>query len=197
MCAARLAGVALCALLIASPLWGGRAWADPVRVSARWEGDAVIVEAQARLRAPLHLIWEVLTAYERYADFVPDLQSSRVLSRERDAALVEQRGTAGFFLYRFPLEVQLAVTEVPFARVTCEAVAGNFKELSGVYELSPETDAQGDLVRFGYRGRLVPAFRLPPLIGLPALRASVERQFGALVREVERRSAGLPAPDVK
>jgi hypothetical protein len=33
------------------------------------------------------------------------------------------------------------------------------------------------------------------LIGLPAMRASVERQFGALVREVERRSGQLPAPD--
>jgi hypothetical protein len=44
---------------------------------------------------------------------------------------------------------------------------------------------------------MVPAFRLPPLIGLPALRASVERQFGALVDEVERRNAELPAPDAK
>jgi ribosome-associated toxin RatA of RatAB toxin-antitoxin module len=204
MCCARLAGVALCALLAALPMWADPARADPVRVSARWDGDAVIVEAQARLRAPLHLIWEVLTGYDRYAEFVPDLQSSRVLSRDRDAALVEQRGTAGFFLYRFPLEVRLAVTEVPFARVTCEAVAGNFKELSGVYELVPEADAardpgnpEGGVVRFGYRGRLVPAFRLPPLIGLPALRASVERQFGALVREVERRNAELPVSDAK
>ena len=161
------------------------AGADAVRVSARRDGDAVIVEAQARLRAPLPLIWEVLTGYERYAEFVPDMQASRVLSRDRDAALVEQRGTAGFFLYRFPVEVQLAVTEVPFERVTCRAVAGNFKELTGVYELSAEADA----MRLVYRGRLVPAFRLPPLVGLPALRASVERQFGALVAEIERRNA--------
>jgi ribosome-associated toxin RatA of RatAB toxin-antitoxin module len=190
MCRARLAGVALCALLTVPA-----AAADPVRVTARRDGAAVIVEAQARLRAPLHLIWEVLTGYDRYAEFVPDLQSSRVLSRDRDTALVEQRGTAGFFLFRFPLEVQLVVTEVPFERVTCEAVAGNFKELSGVYELFPEAGPDGDFVRFSYRGRLVPAFRLPPLIGLPALRASVERQFGALVREVERRNGQLPAPE--
>jgi hypothetical protein len=178
-----LVGVALWAF-VAVPL----AWADPARVTARRDGDAVIVEAQARLRAPLRLIWEVLTGYERYAEFVPDLQSSRVLSRDHDSALVEQRGTAGFFLFRFPLEVRLAVTELPFERVTCEAVAGNFKELSGVYELS----ADGDFVRFGYHGRLVPAFRLPPLIGMAALRGSVERQFGALVDEVERRAAELP-----
>ncbi|HEY7759216.1 MAG TPA: SRPBCC family protein [Burkholderiales bacterium] len=195
MCHARPAVVALCALLAVPPVWTDAAWADPVRVTARWDGDAVIVEAQARLLAPLHLIWEVLTGYDRYAEFVPDLQSSHLLSRDGNAALIEQRGTAGFFLYRFPLEVKLAVTEVPFERVTCQAVAGNFKELSGVYELSPEAGPEGAFVRFGYRGRLVPGFRLPPLIGLPAMRASVERQFGALVREVERRSGQLPAPD--
>jgi hypothetical protein len=184
---ARLAGVALCALLTVPA-----ASADPVRVTARWEGAAVIVEAQARLHAPLHLIWEVLTGYDRYAEFVPDLQSSRVLSRDHDTALVEQRGTAGFFLFRFPLEVQQAVTEVPFERVTCEAVAGNSGTVR-VYELFPGR-SDGDVVRLAYRG-LVPAFRLPPLIGLPALRASVERQFGALVREVERRNGQLPAPE--
>jgi ribosome-associated toxin RatA of RatAB toxin-antitoxin module len=164
-----------------------------VRVSARRDGEAVIVEAQARLRAPLPLIWEVLTDYERYVEFVPDLQVSRVLSREHDKALVEQRGTAGFFLFRFPLEVQLVVTEVPFERVTCQSVAGNFKELTGVYELSAEADA----MRLVYRGRLVPAFRLPPLVGLPALRASVERQFGALVREVERRGAASSGSEAR
>ena len=188
MSCARLVGVSLCALLAMSP-----AWADPARVTARRDGNAVIVEAQALLHAPLHLIWEVLTGYDRYAEFVPDLQSSRVLSRDHHSALVEQRGTAGFFLFRFPLEVQLAVTELPFERVICEAVSGNFKEFSGEYRLL----AEGDVVRFGYRGRMVPAFRLPPLIGLPALRASVERQFGALVDEVERRNAELPAPDAK
>ena len=83
--------------------------------------------------------------------------------------------------------MQLAVTEEPFERVSCEAVSGNFKALQGVYELG----ADETRVRLVYRGRLVPAFRLPPLIGVAAVRASVERQFMGLVREVERSRSRL------
>ena len=160
--------------------------AADVRVTARRDADAVLVEAQADLRADVQVAWAVLTDYARYAQFVPDLVSSRVLAREGNSVLIEQHGTAGFFLFRFPMEVRLAVTEEPFERVVCRLVSGNFKALDGVYELTPTAQ----VVRFAYHGRLVPEFRLPPLIGLPAVRASVERQFSALVREIERRSAG-------
>jgi ribosome-associated toxin RatA of RatAB toxin-antitoxin module len=164
--------------------------ADEVRVEARREGEAVVVSARAALPADPALVWEVLTAYERYPEFVPDLKSSRVLARAGSTAIVEQRGVAGFFLYRFPLEVRLAVSEQPYQRVSCYAISGNFKEMSGLYELALE----GDVVQLTYSGRLVPAFRLPPLIGLPALRASVERQFRALTREILRRSAMAREP---
>lgn len=182
---ARLASALMLALVAVLPATVLAGTGAEVRVSARREGEVVLVEAQAEVHADPRVAWEVLTDYGRYAEFVPDLQSSRILARDGNTALVEQHGTAGFFLFRFPLEVRLAVTEQPFERVICEAVAGNFKQLSGVYELA----ASGDGVRFAYHGRLVPSFRLPPLLGLPALRASVERQFGGLVREIERRSA--------
>ena len=158
--------------------------AAEVRVEARRDGDAVRVEASAEVRAAPALAWEVLTGYEHYARFVPDLRSSRVLSRAGATAVVEQRGVAGFFFYRFPMEVTLAVTEVDGDTVRCESIAGNFRELSGVYRLEPTTEG----VRFLYSGRLVPAFALPPLVGLPAVRASVERQFRGLVQEIERRA---------
>jgi ribosome-associated toxin RatA of RatAB toxin-antitoxin module len=156
-----------------------------VRVEARREGDAVLVEASAELRAAPRLAWEVLTGYDRYVEFVPDLRSSRILERDGTRAIVEQSGVAGMFFYRFPMEVRLAITEEPFETVRCESIAGNFRELSGLYRL--EATQQG--VRFLYSGRLVPNFRLPPLVGLPAVRGSVERQFRALVQEIERRAA--------
>ena len=40
--------------------------------------------------------------------------------------------------------------------VRCESIAGNFRELSGVYRLEPTTEG----VRFLYSGRLVPALAL-------------------------------------
>jgi ribosome-associated toxin RatA of RatAB toxin-antitoxin module len=170
----------LCMLLA----WAADSCAADTRLDARRDGDAVLVEASAELRTPLKLAWEVLTAYDRYAEFVPDLRSSRTIQRDGSTAIVEQSGVAGWFLFRFPMEVRLSIVEEPYETVRCQSIAGNFRELSGVYRLK-ET-AQG--VQFLYSGKLVPDFRLPPLVGLPAVRASVERQFRGLVNEIERRA---------
>jgi ribosome-associated toxin RatA of RatAB toxin-antitoxin module len=167
---------------------GSSAAAEPqVRVEAHRDGDAVLVEGNARLSASLEVAWDVLTGYDRYAEFVPDLKSSNVIARAGNTALVEQKGEmAFFFLFHYPVEVRLEVTESPKERVVSRAVAGNFREMTGTYVLIPD----GEQLRFIYSGRLVPDFRLPPLVGLPALRAAVERQFRALVREILRRAAG-------
>jgi ribosome-associated toxin RatA of RatAB toxin-antitoxin module len=176
-------GVLPCLLLLLAG--AGHAGTAEVRLEARREGEAVVVQASAELRAHPEVVWEVLTGYDRYAEFVPDLTSSRTLSRNGLSAVIEQHGVAGIFFYRFPMQVTLAITEEPLRMVRCQSIAGNFRELSGVYRL--ESGTQG--VRFLYDARLVPDFRLPPLIGLPAVRASVERQFRALVQEIERRTA--------
>lgn len=154
----------------------------PVQVEARRDGDAVLVEASADLRVRAQVAWAVLTGYDRYAQFIPDLRSSRILARAGATAIVEQRGVAGFIFFRFPIEVRLAITEEPYQRVRSQSIAGNFREMTGTYQLDPTP--QG--VHFRYSGRLVPGFRLPPLVGLPAVRASVERQFRGLVEEIER-----------
>ena len=161
------------------------AWADAVRVDARRDGPAVVVEALAIVAADARVAWTVLTDYDHYAQFVPDLKSSEVLARSGASAIVEQRGVAGLFFFHFPLEVRLAVTEQPFHTVECQAIAGNFKEMTGVYRLTPVPEG----VRLAYSGRLVPAFSLPPILGLPAVRASVERQFRGLVNEILRRES--------
>jgi len=164
-------------------LAAGIANGQQISVEAHRDGNAVLVEARARFKADARLAWDVLTGYDQYARFVPDLTSSEVLARAGNIAIVEQRGVAGFFLFRFPLEVRLLVTEKPYEAVAAEAIAGNFKEMTGLYLLVPD----GEELRFTYSGRLVPAFALPPLIGTTAVRIGAEKQFTALVREILRR----------
>ena len=165
--------------------------AEPGDTVRAWrDGDAILVEAQARLDAPLDTAWHVLTDYGSYAQFIPDLKSSRVLARAGNSAIVEQKGEAGFFIFRFPIEVTFSVTEQPGSAVSSRAISGTFKEMTGTYLLEQR---EGGL-RFSYHGRLVPASPLPPLIGVRALRAAVERQFLALAREI-RRAAHDPRAD--
>jgi len=161
------------------------AGAQQIAVDADRDGDAVLVRASAQLKADPRLAWDVLTSYGDYARFVPDLSSSTVIARTGNTALVDQKGVAGFFLFRFPLQVRLAVTEEPYHRVRAQSVAGNFREMDGLYQLEP----QGEVLLFTYSGRLVPDFALPPLIGTAAVRSAVKTQFTALVNEILRRES--------
>jgi ribosome-associated toxin RatA of RatAB toxin-antitoxin module len=158
---------------------------DRVSVEARREGGAVIVEAHAWLRADLKVAWDVLTNYERYAEFIPDLKSSRIVARSGNTVIVEQKGQVGFFLFHFPMEVTMSVTEQPRTGIASHAIAGTFQEMTGSYTLVPD----GDGLRLTYSGRMVPDFILPPLVGTAAVKAAVQKQFGALVKEMERRAA--------
>ncbi|MGH8632843.1 MAG: SRPBCC family protein [Burkholderiales bacterium] len=158
------------------------AQAAEVTVSAVRSGEVFQVDASAELEASLSHAWQVLTNYDRLAAFVPDLQVSRVVSRERNSALVEQKGAARLLFFSYPMDLRLAVTEYPRERVESRAVAGNFREMQNTYTL----EMRNGRVLLRYLGRMVPDFYVPPLIGTFVIRRSVESTFRALVDEIER-----------
>ncbi len=171
------AGVS-CLLLVCV---AGVATAADVSVQATRDGEAVEVEAVAEIAVGVARAWEVLTDYNRFPEFVPDLHESRVVSREGASVVVEQKGAARFLFLSHPIEVRLAVTEHPRQRIESRAVAGNFRELRGVYTLEPREGG----VRLRYQGRLEPDFQLPLFHGY-VLRSNVEATFRAMVEEIER-----------
>ena len=155
--------------------------AAEISVRATRDGDALEVEAVADLAVGLARAWEVLTDYNRFSQFVPDLRESRVISREGGNAVVEQKGEARFLFFSYPIEVRLAVTEFPRERIESRAIAGNFRELRCTYTLEPREGG----VRLRYQGRLVPDFQLP-LFHTYVLKSNVEATFRAMVEEIER-----------
>lgn len=177
-----LARVAAVAIVLAT---ADAACEDRVSVEAHREGEAVIVEARAALHVDLAIAWEVLTGYDRYPQFIPDLTSSRVLSRSGSDVVVEQKGQLAFLVFRLPLEVTMNVSERPRTGISSRAIGGTFREMTGSYELAQA----GEDLQLTYSGRMVPRFGLLSLMGTAAVKAAVEKQFGALVREMQIRAA--------
>jgi ribosome-associated toxin RatA of RatAB toxin-antitoxin module len=157
--------------------------AADIVVRASRSGDVLQVEASAELEGSLENAWQVLTDYGRLAEFVPDLQVSRVISRDYNTVVVEQKGEARLLFFSYPIDVRLAITEKPREQVVSRAVAGNFREMQSTYAL----EARQGRIFLRYSGRLEPDFYVPPLIGTYLLRANVESMFRALVEEIERR----------
>jgi ribosome-associated toxin RatA of RatAB toxin-antitoxin module len=169
-------------LLACAAAFAAQAPAAEVAVHVARSGDAFQVDASAEFDGTVSRAWQVLTDYGRFAEFVPDLSSSRVLSREGNRAVVEQKGEARVLFFSFPIDVRLVVTEHPRERIVSQAVAGNFREMRGTYSL----EAGQGRVMVRYAGRLVPDFFVPPVVGTLALRRNVEATFRALVGEMER-----------
>ena len=167
--------------------------AAEINVHTTRHGDSFEVEATAEIEADVADAWKVLTDYDRLAQFIPGMQESRVVSRDGFNVVIDQRGDASLLFFRFPMQVRLAIEEFPYDRIVSSAIAGNFKEMRGVYHLQ----ARDAGMRLRYEGKFTPDFGVPPLIGTLMVRSTVERRFVALVREIEKTRRREPAPGAR
>lgn len=157
--------------------------AEDLSVVVRAQESGFEIEARATLDVPVELVWRTLTDYGRLAQFIPGLDSSRVVGREGSTALVEQHGRAGYWFLTWPIDVTLASTERPPNAIDVRLVRGNLRRLAGGYRLSV---ADGRVV-LAWRGIVEPAFRLPRFIEERVISTNVTTQFKGMVDEIERR----------
>jgi carbon monoxide dehydrogenase subunit G len=174
----------LAALLLLLPAAAG-ARADDISVETERREAALEVICRALLEAPADLVWQTLTDYDHLADFIPGIQSSRVISRSGTLAMVEQVGAASFLFVSIPIEVTLATVERPPLAIEARMTKGNLKRMEGVYRIEPRA---GGRVSLSWRG-LIEAESMPPLIGELLMRSAIGDQFRGMVREIERRDA--------
>jgi carbon monoxide dehydrogenase subunit G len=156
-----------------------------IRIQTSRDGEFVTVSATADMQVDLRVAWEVLADYDHLAEFIPDMKSSRVVSRNGNRVRVEQKGEIGFLFYRQSVDAILEILEEPPLRIAARSVGGNVRDLETSYGL--ENLAQG--VRLNYHGRFIPEFSVPLLIGMPFVRRVIERRFRAMIAEIVRRDS--------
>jgi hypothetical protein len=161
--------------------------AATIAVESARDGDAVKIHATAVLNADVATTWRVLTDYDRYAEFIPDLRVSRVVARRGSTVTVEQSGDAAWPL-SFPLDITYEINEVPSSRLQSRAVAGTLRSLVSSYTLTPAN--LGTLL--DYIGHVEPGFALFGLIEQTVVERHVARQFQALADEIDRQGAHAP-----
>lgn len=166
-----------------------------IEVQAQRNGDLIDVRAQAVVRAPLAVVWATLTDYERLPDFIPGLESSRILARQGERITVAQTGQIRFLFLTLPIAITVESIERPPYVLEVRRISGSVRHLQGQYEATPLANQR---VHLRWTGRVSPEADLPPLIGTTLARLSIQEQFEGMVREIESR-AGIrrvdtPAP---
>ncbi|HEY4661009.1 MAG TPA: SRPBCC family protein [Terriglobales bacterium] len=167
--------------------------AAEVHVNASRHGDSFEVDATALIQVDVADAWKVVTDYDHLTEFIPGLQESKVVSRKGFNVVVDQIGEARMLFFKFPMRVRLAITEFPNGRIVADAIAGNFKQMHGIYRF----EAREKGMQLRYEGSFTPDFEFPPFIGTLVVRRNLEKRFVAMVREIEKRRNGESLPGKK
>lgn len=129
-------------------------------------------------------VWKILTDYDQMHMFVPDMVSSKVLSRDAGGVVVAQEGRVRFFFFSKTVHLVLRVTELPFSRIDIALMSGDMKQYASHWELFPMTQDGVTGTRISYTGKLEPDFFAPSLFGSAMVESSVRKMVEAMMLEM-------------
>lgn len=93
------------------------------------------LRASLVIPAPAERIWQVLTDYDRLAEFIPNLSISRRLPHPEGGVRLEQVGSQCFLSLKFCARVVLDMEEQPLECIGFRMVEGDFRRFEGEWRL--------------------------------------------------------------
>jgi len=156
-----------------------------IEVDVHKNGSEITLRVDCPVKAPLAIVWEVLTDYDHMARFITNLEVSQLRARDGDTLQVFQKGSASRGLLTFAFENLREIKLVPYREIRSRLISGNLK----VSEFTTRVVDDGTQVHILNTGRFIPNIWVPPLIGPSMIEAETRQQFDELRAEILRRSA--------
>lgn len=154
------------------------------QVTVELDADNLIrVLADDMVEAPMEMVWDTPVDYEHLSSFIPDMQSSHIISMKNEPLHVMQEGAAKFLGYSFPLNVTFEIQADPPHLVRFHSIAGNLRDMEGFYQM----EMKGQHTMLHYEAYFRPDFWFPPLIGPVVMKEEITRQFEGLTSEILKR----------
>jgi hypothetical protein len=185
-----VAGAVAAVMLAVLP---GPAWSldtnQDIVVHVQRDGPHVAVDVDCPVDAPWPIVWEVLTDYDRMAEFVLNLEHSGVTDRVDNVLRVHQSGRVSRGPMTMAFDNVREVVLVPFREIRSRLISGDLKASNFVTRIV-EVDSRIHIVN---SGRYTPNIWVPPVIGPLLIEEETRKQYGQIRTEILRRSA-LPRP---
>jgi ribosome-associated toxin RatA of RatAB toxin-antitoxin module len=127
----------------------------------RAEGRQRQISATIQIPHAIEQVWQILTDYDRLADFVPNLSKSQQIEHPHGGVRVEQVGTQSFLTFMFRARVVLDMVETFPHQIAFEMVEGDFKSFSGSWQLEPVELANRTGTKLRYTVLVLPPRTMP------------------------------------
>lgn len=156
---------------------------DDVKVRVDIAGEIIRVDVETAIAAPAMEVWTVLTDFERLPQFVSNLLSSKVLSRDGNVVRVSQSGKVSFGPFSFKFQSEREISLTPFVKIDSRMISGNMKHFRGVTHI----DAIEGATRIRYQSEGIPDTVLPLSFGRSLVQSETREHYTEICKEVMRR----------
>ncbi|HXL84868.1 MAG TPA: SRPBCC family protein [Casimicrobiaceae bacterium] len=164
--------------------------ASDIVVHVKKNGATIIVDVEMMVQAPALATWDVLTDYDHMAQFVANVQSSKITDRKGNTLVVAQKSGTSFGLLKFSFDNVREVELVPNSEIRSNLISGDMKASAFTTRIMSNG---GGVTRVVNHGEFVPTMWVPPVIGTVFLEAETRRQFHELRNEIMRRTTATKA----
>lgn len=163
-----------------------------VIVSAAREGDNGQFVARVLIDAPVAQAWEVLTDYDNFEKFLPNIENSELLSSEDNRRVFEQMNVISVVpsVLEINSRVVIESTEIYPNTVDFRLVDGDLEALQGVWQLDPVVtgEAGKERVLITHQVNIDPGNSSPRGLFFSTYRLVLEDSLVAAKTETERRA---------
>ena len=163
-------------------------FADPahekdIDVNVQIAAGEVHVDVSLYVAASPGEVWAVITDYDHAAEFITDLEFSRVVSRSGDTLQVWQKGKVSYGPFTFPVETLREIELMQRMEMRSRLISGNMKKLVTTTRLT----AEGAGTRIVNHAESIPDIWILPIIGKIFIRRETLEKFQQLRNEIMRR----------
>ncbi|KAG9444031.1 hypothetical protein H6P81_015371 [Aristolochia fimbriata] len=157
------------------------------------------VRAWISVEADVESVWNVLTDYEKLADFIPNLVcSGRIPCPHPGRIWLEQRGFQRALYWHIEARVVLDLQEFPHLvdgrELHFSMVDGDFKKFEGKWSVKP--GVRSCMTTLSYEVSVIPRFNFPAILLERIIRSDLPVNLGALAWRAERISSENLKPSV-
>ena len=156
-----------------------------IAVVVRKDKETIFVDVDCPVRAPLPVIWEVLTDYDHMSGFISGLEYSAIEGRRDNLLIVRQKGTGKLGLFSFTFENVREVEIVPAVEIRSHHISGDLESSTFTTRVI-DVDGTPHIINIG---RYVPRQWVPPLVGPALIGGETRKQFADIRAEILRRSS--------
>jgi ribosome-associated toxin RatA of RatAB toxin-antitoxin module len=149
-------------------------------------GDRGNYTAKVVVNAPVGKTWQVLTDYDNFEKFLPNVISSKLLQTNGNRKVFEQVSVISTILFTKKAKVRIAVTETYPKQISFRAVSGDVKSLQGVWKIKP---VSGSKVVIMHQVTVNPGSTSNRDLFFEIYKNSLADSLAAIKQEIEQRSA--------